>query len=88
MLWCWVLSLYVLLDFFCRKEIREWRAQEVEALGRGVQFIPILLGMSPSRKVGLTLDFVGELRDVQEILVFFGGWYKGEQLFSAKLSLY
>ena len=68
---------------FARKEIREWRAQEVEAPGRGVQFIPILTGMSPSRKVGLTLDFVGELRDVQEILVFFGGWYKGEQLFSA-----
>ena len=45
-------------------------AQEVKAPGRGVQFIPILIGMSPSRKVGLMLDFVGELRDVQEILVW------------------
>lgn len=49
-----------------------------------MQFIPILTGMSPSRKVGLTLDFVGELRDVQEILVSLEvGIKKGEQLFSA-----
>lgn len=58
------------------------KAQEVEAPGTGMRFIPILTGMSPSRKFGLMLDFVGELRDVQEILVFFGGWYKEQQLFS------
>ena len=59
------------------------KAQEVKAPGTGMRFIRILTGMSPSRKFGLMLDFVGELRDVQEILVFFGGWYKEQQLFSA-----